>query len=677
MINKILFITLSNIGDVILTLPALDYLKESFPQAKITVLVGPRAKEIFENNIHLDRIIIYDKFCGLRKKIQLFLELKKEKFDVVIDLRNTFYGVFLPARFRTSPFLVIPRNIRHMKDRNLYRVVKALNLKMPSSSSGFKVFDSTASEADYISSLLRQNEIGGEDKIILINYFAAGANRRWLTKNFAQLCDILGRDYKIILIAALAHKDVSGEILNQSSNKCHDFTGLTNLRQALYLIKQASLLITCDTGILHLASYVNTPTIALFGASRADKYGPWCDKHKVIIKEVPCRPCQQAQCKFKHSNCMRLIKAEDVAVQVRKFFAEGSLFLPVKDEKIYKRILIVRADRIGDVVLSTPVIKALREKYPFAYIAMMVSPYTEDIVSGNPDLDEVIILDKDGSHKNLKGAWELLRDLKNKKFDLAIALHPTSRVHLVIFLAGIPRRIGYDRKMGFLLTDKIKHLKQLGEKYELEYNFDLLKPLGIELKDKDLFVPLSKESEDWVKELFVLKSIKQEDNLLAINPGASCRSKIWPAERFAKTVDELVEKYGFKVFILAGPKDVNIADRVISQMKHEAINLAGKTSVSQLASLLKRCELFISNDSGPVHIASALGTPVVSIFGRSQKGLSPKRWGPVGKRDVFLHKDVGCVECLAHNCAKGFLCLKAITVDDVVKSAGSILKLHD
>jgi ADP-heptose:LPS heptosyltransferase len=108
-------------------------------------------------------------------------------------------------------------------------------------------------------------------------------------------------------------------------------------------------------------------------------------------------------------------------------------------------------------------------------------------------------------------------------------------------------------------------------------------------------------------------------------------------------------------------------------MKHPAINIAGKTSVGQLAGLLQKCDLFISNDSGPVHIASAVGTPVVSIFGRAQKGLSPLRWGPTGSKDKVLHKDVGCIQCLAHNCRQEFLCLRSITVEDVVAAAAAIL----
>lgn len=187
-------------------------------------------------------------------------------------------------------------------------------------------------------------------------------------------------------------------------------------------------------------------------------------------------------------------------------------------------------------------------------------------------------------------------------------------------------------------------------------------------------MPLKEESEKWAEELMSKHGLKSGDKFLLINPAASCPSKVWSPERFSEVADRLSTKYGFKVFIVAGPKDLALAGKVINNMRVKAFSLAGKTSVSQLASILKRATLFISNDSGPVHIASAVGTPVIAIFGRKQPGLSPKRWGPVGLKDKFLHKDVGCVECLAHNCKKGFACLRAITVDDVILYADSILQ---
>jgi heptosyltransferase-2 len=319
------------------------------------------------------------------------------------------------------------------------------------------------------------------------------------------------------------------------------------------------------------------------------------------------------------------------------------------------------------------VIKALRERYPKAYIAMMVSAYAKDIVSGNPYLDKVIVLDKDAEHKGWLRSIKLIRELKKNKFDLALILHPVNRVHLVTFLSGIPKRVGYDRKLGFLLTDKVKHAKQLGLKHELDYNLDLLRYLGIEAQDKKTFVPIKAESEKWLAEVFKQEGINASDKLLAIHPAASCPSKIWPAERFAEAADKLAEKYGFKILVISGPKDLAVAKNLIDRMRSVTIDLAGRTSVTQLASLLKRCKLLISNDSGPAHIASAVGTPVISIFARNQAGLSPKRWGPVGKNDKILHK-AACMECLAHNCKKEFACLKAITVEDVISAADVILK---
>lgn len=319
-------------------------------------------------------------------------------------------------------------------------------------------------------------------------------------------------------------------------------------------------------------------------------------------------------------------------------------------------------------------IKALRDAYPNAYIAAMVSPYAKDIVEGNPYLDGVIIYDKDGKHRSWRRSMKFARRLKKEKFDLALILHPANRAHLAVFLAGIRKRVGYDKKLGFLLTDRIKHTKQFGEKHESEYNFDLLRYLGIEPPDKDLFMPINPQSEIWADQVLAQNKIEPGSRIAAIHPGASCPSKIWPDERFAEAADRLAQKYKFKLLILAGPKDIEKAKAVAEKMRSAAVNLAGRTSVSQLASILKRCALFISNDSGPVHIASAVGTPVISIFGRAQAGLSPKRWGPLGKKDKFLHKDVGCIECLAHNCVKEFKCLKAVTVDDVLSAADLVLK---
>lgn len=347
--------------------------------------------------------------------------------------------------------------------------------------------------------------------------------------------------------------------------------------------------------------------------------------------------------------------------------------MDMNNEKKYKKILIVRTDRLGDVVLSTPVIKAMRDAYPESYIAFMTRPYARDIVEGNPYLNEVILYDKKGKEKGFFGNLVFIKELKDKGFDVAVILHPNVRAHVITFMAGIPERVGYDKKFGFLLTKRIPHTKQFGLKHEVDYNLDVLKYIGIEPKDRTVYVPIRRHGEVKIDALFEKSGVSSADIIVALNPSASCPSKRWPVERFADIANILIEKYKVKIFVVSSSDDKGLGDRLAALIKGGCVNLSGHTVVMDLASLLKRAKLFISNDSGPVHIASALGTPTIAIFGRSDRGLSPERWGPTGKRDVALHKDIGCPECAAHECAIGFKCLEAVTVEDVLAAADKIL----
>ncbi len=342
----------------------------------------------------------------------------------------------------------------------------------------------------------------------------------------------------------------------------------------------------------------------------------------------------------------------------------------------FKKILVVRTDRIGDVVLTTPIFKALRENYPQAHIAAMVSPRTKEILEGSPYIDEIIVYDKDKHHKGIAAFWKFILGLKNKRFDLAIVLHTKKRMNLITFLANIPRRIGFAEKGKFslLLTDRLKDTRPLGLKHEADYCLDVLKELGLKISERKLHVPLKKEALDWADKVLAENGINKGDKIVAIHPGASCPSKRWFKDRFVALADKLAHDYGFKIIIISGLKDIAIANDIGKSSKHKIVNLAGKISLAQTAAILKQVNIFISNDSGPVHIASAVGTPVISIFGRNQPGLSPLRWGPLGERDKYLHKPAGCSICLAHKCVKGFDCLKAITVEDVLGAVDKILQ---
>lgn len=324
-----------------------------------------------------------------------------------------------------------------------------------------------------------------------------------------------------------------------------------------------------------------------------------------------------------------------------------------------KRILIARTDRLGDVILSTPVIKNIRKTYPSSHIAFLCRPYTKEVLEGNPHLNQVIIYDKYGRQKKFLSTLAFAFRLRKKRFDLAIILHPTNRAHILTFFAGIPQRVGWDKKMGFLLTDKLTHKKSQGQKHEIEYNFDLLKYLNIPVKNKELYFPLKEKSLEKIITILKEKNIKKKDKLIVIHPSASCPSKRWPQENFIKLIKKFKKKEGIKIAAISAPDQIQFVQQIIKEK--EIINLCGKLSISEVAALLKKASLFISCDSGPVHIAAALNTPVISIFGRNQPSLSPKRWAPSSKNSHFLHKNTDCDPCLAHNCQKNFKCLAAIT----------------
>ena len=671
---KILFITLSNIGDSVLTLPVLDALRNEYPDASISCLVPERPKEIFVNNPAVKNIIVFNKHSKLIDKIKLFLSLSKEKFDIVVDLRNSFFGAFLPAKKRSSPLRFIPGKFKHMKDRHLFWA----------GFSGYPFRDKKQQsliilpeDVNYIEEILNKAKLSDSAKLIVVAPGARSQIKRWDKQNFSQLCIRLTKEgWDIVLVGDKSDETICAYVWQAAPEKILNLCAKTSISQLAALLNKARLLITNDSAVMHLASYLNVPVAAIFGPTNEKKYGPWSLDKTVIKKDIFCRPCEKALCRFANLACLSCLKVDDVFEQISDLLKGGEKE-NMQDANLnnYRRILIVRTDRIGDVLLSTPVIKALRQKYPQAYISMLVSPYARDIVENNPYLDEVIIYDKDIKHKSWMRSLQFASRLKKKKFDLAVILHPINRMHLLTFLAGIPERLGYKRKFGFLNNLVKAHTKQEGRKHEAEYNLDLLSDLGVSGNARDLFMPIKPESEQWVKDLFARHGIKEADRLLAINPGASCPSKIWPSANFAQVAEILASRYNFKILVVAGAKDIPLANMVANKIGDRALNLSGKTSVSHLASILKRCALFISNDSGPVHIASSLGVPVISIFGRNQPGLSPRRWGPLGRLDKYLHKDVGCIQCLAHNCKKEFACLKAISVEDVLSAAESILKV--
>lgn len=346
----------------------------------------------------------------------------------------------------------------------------------------------------------------------------------------------------------------------------------------------------------------------------------------------------------------------------------------MKDEflkTIPQRILVVRTDRIGDVVLSLPVVDNLKRAFPKARICFMCSPLTQDIVLNYPGIDDVIIFDKKNRHKGVFGLLSLIFSIRKKNFDWAVVLHSTNSINIVVFLSGIPLRIGWARKMRWLLNRPLPYSKNKGEMHERDYNLEVLNALGVPIPSRNISVYPSKAAEEKMTRRLADHGVSENDVLVGIHPLSSCPSKMWPRARFETLALRLVRECGVKIAVIGGEKLSFSLEPAVQDM---VLNFSGIISIDELIVLMSRCKVLVSNDSGPVHVAAGVKTPCVVIFGRNQKGLSPQRWGPLGARDQVLIKDAGCTQCLAHRCTKEFQCLKNISVEEVLSAVVPFLK---
>ena len=297
-----------------------------------------------------------------------------------------------------------------------------------------------------------------------------------------------------------------------------------------------------------------------------------------------------------------------------------------------KNILVIRCDRFGEFLLNIPAMRALKEKYPQARLTVAVNSAVSELAGAVECVDQVLVWD------------EVKRNLRKYKFDLCVILNPMKEAHWAVFWAGIPVRVGYDRKWGILLTHKIKDTKHLGNRHEVDCNLELVGLVGA--RGQSLAGTVS----DF--------RIKVDDNLfrefigqrvVAIHPFTSDSVKQWPVERFMELAQRIIhedwgqspaETVSFKTKVVLVGKDETWGQSPAGTAGTvpKFIDLVNKTSLVELAALLKRCSLLISCDSGPMHLAAAVGIPVVALFRNDLPGKTARRWGPWGDGHTVIEK---------------------------------------
>jgi heptosyltransferase II len=310
----------------------------------------------------------------------------------------------------------------------------------------------------------------------------------------------------------------------------------------------------------------------------------------------------------------------------------------------FGKILVIRTDRMGDVILTTPAMKAIRVNFPTARVAVLLRPATADLVRGNPFVDDVLLDDINGRHHGVGGFLRLVREIRRHRFDVVFIFHTKRRTNLLSACAGIPVRIGYrDHHWGGLLTHPLLDDRAQGNRHEALYCMDVVTSLGLEAVALRPFVPLDQQENEWAQRFFMEHGMSDSlKKIIAIHLGSSDPEKCWSLERYAETVKALEASAPNQfAFILVGDADVSSkASGLQAMVDTPLIDVTGKTTVARLGGVLSACDGLISNDSGPVHLADALGIAVISIFTRNQPGINPERWRPLGERSRTLAPDV-------------------------------------
>jgi heptosyltransferase-1 len=350
----------------------------------------------------------------------------------------------------------------------------------------------------------------------------------------------------------------------------------------------------------------------------------------------------------------------------------------------YPKILILRLSAVGDVLRTLPAVMALRENFPSSHIAWVVEEPSKTLLESQPEIDQVILFPRkkwtDGM-KSIGKLWNTFKEmghfileLRKEKFDFVLDFHGIIKSGTISFLSGSPKRIGYDRKSSkegnFLFSNIIVKLpKEKISRYQR--NFALLKGVGLEVKDFDARLHIPQRDKEYIESFLVRLNPPLRSPSIAIHAGTNPKAafKRWMPGHYAQLGDRLIHELGATVIFTWGPGESESVEAIRGKMKEPSV-LGPKTeSLTELGELFRRCDLYIGGDTGPMHIASLMGTPVLVIYGPTD---------PVFHEPLGLHKkvrkEVGCNPCRNRSC-KDLKCLKIITVDDVFKATKEILSI--
>ena len=350
------------------------------------------------------------------------------------------------------------------------------------------------------------------------------------------------------------------------------------------------------------------------------------------------------------------------------------------------KILILRLSAVGDVIRTLPSVKALKEHYPSSFIAWIVEEPSQAFLESQPEIDEVILFPRrrwTQGMKSLTKVWSTLGEmwkftlvLRRRRFDVALDFHGILKSGLLSFFSGSAKRVGYDRtstKEGSFLFSNVKVKLPKQKISRFQRNLSLLKGMGLEVKELKYHIHIPPGDREYIESFFNASPRSLKKPLIAIHPGSSQKAlfKRWMSDQYAQLADRLVGELSASVIFTWGDGELEWVEGIRKEMREPSL-LGPKTeSLTQLGEVYRHCDLYIGGDTGPMHIASLVGIPVVVIYGPTD----PIENEPFGKH-IKVRKEVGCNPCHQYSC-KELACIKAISADEVFQATKEILGITD
>jgi heptosyltransferase-2 len=340
------------------------------------------------------------------------------------------------------------------------------------------------------------------------------------------------------------------------------------------------------------------------------------------------------------------------------------MLLQTFDKSDINTILIRATNWVGDAVMTLPALEAVHENFPSARITVLARPWVAPLFKNHPFVNDVIVFQKYESFiKDLSGFRSLIESIKEKNFDLAILFQNAFDAAIIAYLGGVKNRVGFDSDgRGILLTHAIKRTDEIFKAHQIEYYLSILKALGLEAESRDPVIHISEDNLVKADKILKKRGINNDDFVIGFAPGAIFgNAKRWPPERFAEIGDLAAQRWGAKTIIIGSKKEKYIGSVVAGLMRHNPIDFCGITSLEEAIAIINRCNFFLSNDSGLMHVAAALGVPTLAIFGSTDHIAT----GPRGPKTKIVKHDIDCAPCLKQECPTDFKCMLSITPDEV------------